>query len=222
GSRVSLTAHIRLAFFFLLIRPPPSPTLFPYTTLFRSTRAPGGRRKLPMSRCLSERTLMRLIAGGGREAQRAHLAACDRCEARYRAIGDALDRVREVLLHTEPPLRSAPLLARYWMPAIAAAVASLALLVWVEITVWRAVAAAALLTSGSAVAQPAGRMGGGGGPMSDGAGLLPLMLRSTKLTPEQDAKVKELVAARRAVARSLMQQLRQSEDDLAGKLLAPG
>ena len=92
-----------------------------------------------MSRCLSERTLMRLIAGGGREAQRAHLAACDRCEARYRAIGDALDRVTEVLLHTEPPLRSAPLLARYWMPAIAAAVASLALLVWVEITVWRAV-----------------------------------------------------------------------------------
>ncbi len=92
-----------------------------------------------MSRCLSERTLMRLIAGGGREAQRAHLAACDRCEARYRAIGDALDHVREVLLHTEPPLRSAPLLARYWMPATAAAVASLALLVWVEITVWRAV-----------------------------------------------------------------------------------
>jgi len=83
-------------------------------------------------------------------------------------------------------------------------------------------AAAALLTSGSAVAQPAGRMGGGGGPMSDGAGLLPLMLRSAKLTPEQDAKVKELVAARRAVARSLMQQIRQSEDDLAGKLLAPG
>ena len=92
-----------------------------------------------MSRCLSERTLMRLIAGGGRESQRAHLAACDRCEARYRAIGDALDRVTEVLLHTEPPLRSASLLARYWMPATAAAVASLALLVWVEITVWRAV-----------------------------------------------------------------------------------
>ncbi len=83
-------------------------------------------------------------------------------------------------------------------------------------------AAAALLTSGSAMAQPAGRMGGGGGPMGGGAGLLPLMLRSAKLTPEQDAKVKELVAARRALARSLMQQLRQSEDDLAGKLLAPG
>jgi len=83
-------------------------------------------------------------------------------------------------------------------------------------------AAAALLTSGSAVAQSAGRMGGGGGPMGGGAGLLPLMLRSAKLTPEQDAKVKDLVAARRPVARSLMQQLRQSEDDLAGKLLAPG
>ena len=83
-------------------------------------------------------------------------------------------------------------------------------------------AAAALLTSGSAVAQSAGRMGGGGGPMGGGAGLLPLMLRSAKLTPEQDAKVKDLVAARRPVARSLMQQIRQSEDDLAGKLLAPG
>src|SRR5207249_12259002 len=29
-------AHIVLAFFFLMIRPPPRSTLFPYTTLFRS------------------------------------------------------------------------------------------------------------------------------------------------------------------------------------------
>jgi|SRR5262245_7568321 len=83
-------------------------------------------------------------------------------------------------------------------------------------------AAAALLTGGSAMAQPAGRMGGGGGEMDGGRGLLPLMLRSANLTPEQDAKVKELVTARRAAARSLMQQLRQAEDDLAAKLLAPG
>ncbi len=83
-------------------------------------------------------------------------------------------------------------------------------------------AAAALLTSGSAVAQPAGRMDGGAGPRGGGAGLLPLMLRSANLTPEQDAKVKDLVTARRAAARSLMQQLRQVEDDLAAKLLAPG
>ena len=82
-------------------------------------------------------------------------------------------------------------------------------------------AAAALFTSGSAVAQPLGRSGGGG-PMGGGAPLLPLMVRSANLTPDQDAKVKELVAARRASARSLMQQLRQAEDDLAEKLLAPG
>ena len=82
-------------------------------------------------------------------------------------------------------------------------------------------AGAALFTSGSAAAQPLGRSGGGG-PMGGGSPLLPLMLRSANLTPDQDAKVKELVAARRASARSLMQQLRQAEDDLAEKLLAPG
>jgi len=78
--------------------------------------------------------------------------------------------------------------------------------------------AAALFTSGSAVAQPMGRSGGGGG----GSSLLQLMLRSANLTPEQNAKVRDLVAARRATARSLQQQLRQAEDDLAGKLLAAG
>src|SRR2546427_11681370 len=83
-------------------------------------------------------------------------------------------------------------------------------------------AAAALLTSGSAVAQSAGRMGGGGGPMGGGAGLLPLMLRSAKLTPEQDAKGKELGAPRPAGARSLMQQIRQAEDDPAGQPPPPG
>jgi Spy/CpxP family protein refolding chaperone len=82
--------------------------------------------------------------------------------------------------------------------------------------------AAALFTSGSAVAQPIGRSGGGG-PMGGGSSsLVPLMLRSANLTPDQNAKVRELVAARRASARALQQQLRQAEDDLAGKLLAPG
>src|SRR6266853_1395204 len=32
-------------FFFLMIRRPPRSTLFPYTTLFRSSRAPGRRRQ---------------------------------------------------------------------------------------------------------------------------------------------------------------------------------
>src|SRR6266571_8686483 len=34
---------VSLFFFFLMIRRPPRSTLFPYTTLFRSTRRPGER-----------------------------------------------------------------------------------------------------------------------------------------------------------------------------------
>src|SRR5438874_6908052 len=33
-----------LVFFFLMIRPPPRSTLFPYTTLFRSDRSTGNQR----------------------------------------------------------------------------------------------------------------------------------------------------------------------------------
>src|SRR3712207_9036586 len=36
-----------LFFFFLMIRRPPRSTLFPYTTLFRSRRLPGGRPSRP-------------------------------------------------------------------------------------------------------------------------------------------------------------------------------
>src|SRR5947199_8101971 len=34
--------HLRLVFFFFIVPRPPSSTLFPYTTLFRSTAAAGG------------------------------------------------------------------------------------------------------------------------------------------------------------------------------------
>jgi hypothetical protein len=92
-----------------------------------------------MRRCLSERALLKLVADADRTADRAHLAACGLCDARYRAIMRDLDRVSDVLLHSEPPPWSRSVLARYWLPATAAAVAVVALLVWVEITVWRAV-----------------------------------------------------------------------------------
>src|SRR3712207_9436695 len=48
-----------ITFFFLMIRPPPRSTLFPYTTLFRSDRVPGrveqdarhvGRHAVPQQR----------------------------------------------------------------------------------------------------------------------------------------------------------------------------
>src|SRR6478736_7152640 len=39
-SALVFVTHFALAFFFLMIRRPPRSTLFPYTTLFRSTDAP--------------------------------------------------------------------------------------------------------------------------------------------------------------------------------------
>src|SRR6266540_6688757 len=41
----------RSCFFFLMIRPPPRSTLFPYTTLFRSPRPSGRCRVSPSSVC---------------------------------------------------------------------------------------------------------------------------------------------------------------------------
>src|SRR3712207_7461839 len=55
-------------FFFLMIRRPPRSTLFPYTTLFRSSRPPDGRRS-------EGRALGRPVASGGRR---------DRCDLRHR------------------------------------------------------------------------------------------------------------------------------------------
>ena len=91
-----------------------------------------------MSRCLSERTLLRLFSGGGRASQRAHLETCDRCGARYREITLDLDAVADVLRRTAPPRRSPATVRRYWVPASAVGVAAVALLVWVEIAMWHA------------------------------------------------------------------------------------
>lgn len=80
-------------------------------------------------------------------------------------------------------------------------------------------AATALLESGTALARPPGRWSGG--PLDDGS-LVPLMIRAANLTPAQDAKVRQLVKARRASLRSVIQHLREAEDQLATKLLGPG
>jgi len=64
-------------------------------------------------------------------------------------------------------------------------------------------------------AEPGASMHGPGAGRGDGAMMLPLLLRGANLTPEQDAKVRELLAARRA-------QLRQAQEELADKLFVPG
>ncbi len=72
-----------------------------------------------------------------------------------------------------------------------------------------------------ALAQGPGRessMRGGG----RGDGELWLMIRAANLTPEQQTRVRAILAAHRTSARPLIEQLRQAQQELGTKLLAPG
>src|SRR3712207_8974996 len=57
----------RFVFFFLMIRRPPRSTLFPYTTLFRSTRMDGEKGETRLSRDMlieaAERSVMARLPG---------------------------------------------------------------------------------------------------------------------------------------------------------------
>jgi Spy/CpxP family protein refolding chaperone len=55
-----------------------------------------------------------------------------------------------------------------------------------------------------------------------GDGELWLMMRAANLTPEQQTRVRAILSAHRATARPLIEQLRQAQQELGGKLLAPG
>src|SRR5689334_25088948 len=60
-----------ISFFFLMIRPPPRSTLFPYTTLFRSSRTHRGRHSttqanLPRPVGRGRLALSRTVCGRGR------------------------------------------------------------------------------------------------------------------------------------------------------------
>jgi len=94
----------------------------------------------------------------------------------------------------------------------------------------RTILAAALLvvsTGTAALAQglpagPGGPFGGMRGPMGGPDGELWLMIRSANLTPEQQAKVRGILSTHRAATRPLIEQLRQAQQELGAKLLAPG
>ncbi len=94
-----------------------------------------------MSRCLSDEALERVQVELGTVAELAHLAGCAACTGRYRRMGRQLMLVTDVLRDTtEPERRSVPMLRRRWMPAtIGLSAAAIALLIWVEVAVWRAV-----------------------------------------------------------------------------------
>jgi Spy/CpxP family protein refolding chaperone len=94
----------------------------------------------------------------------------------------------------------------------------------------RAILAAALLlasTATAALAQspsagPGGPLGSMRGPMGRTDGELSLMIRSAGLTPEQQAKVRGILSTHRTTTRPLIEQLRQAQQELGAKLLAPG
>ena len=80
-----------------------------------------------------------------------------------------------------------------------------------------------------ALAQPPRPAGGGGMPSGSPPGhrgmppptdamLLPMLLRGANLTAEQHARVRAITSARQATLRSLLEQLRKAEDDLADRL----
>ena len=97
-----------------------------------------------MSPCLSDDALDRVHADLGSIAERAHLAVCAACTGRSRQLRRDLDLITAVLRDTREPL-ALPLTQiaparRRWLPAaIGLSTAALALLVWVEVAVWRAV-----------------------------------------------------------------------------------
>ena len=93
-----------------------------------------------MTSCLSDDTLERVHADLGSIAERAHLAGCAACTGRSRRLRRDLDLITTVLRDTREPLTRVAPARRRWMPAaIGLSTAALALLVWVEVAVWRAV-----------------------------------------------------------------------------------
>jgi Spy/CpxP family protein refolding chaperone len=89
----------------------------------------------------------------------------------------------------------------------------------------RVVAAVLLLTAAStapALAQAPGHEPSMRGGPGRGDGELWLMIRAANLTPEQQTRVRAILSAHRAAARPLIEQLRQAQQELGGKLLAPG
>ena len=95
-----------------------------------------------MSACLSDDALARAHADLASIAERAHLAACAACAERARLLRRDLDLITAVLRDTREPLGRVTVTRtrRRWLPAaVGLSAAAVALLVWVEVAVWRAV-----------------------------------------------------------------------------------
>ena len=93
-----------------------------------------------MSRCLSDDALTRVLAELATDAERAHAASCTACTRRARRVRHELTTIAAVLHDTPEPRPRAAVLRRRWLPAaVGLSAAALALLLWIEVAVWRAV-----------------------------------------------------------------------------------
>ncbi|HEU4439257.1 MAG TPA: hypothetical protein VFT36_08400 [Methylomirabilota bacterium] len=93
-----------------------------------------------MTRCLSDDALTRVLAELATDAERAHLAACAACARRSRGARHELASIAGVLRDTPEPRPRVAVLRRRWLPpAVGLSALALALLMWVEVAVWRAV-----------------------------------------------------------------------------------
>lgn len=63
---------------------------------------------------------------------------------------------------------------------------------------------------------------GAGGEMGGGAGIFYILFRGADLTADQEAKVRQILAAHRTKTRELMKQLRATREEMTDKLFAPG
>lgn len=93
-----------------------------------------------MSRCLSDDALTRVLAELATDAERAHAASCTACARRSRRVRHDLTTIAGVLRDTPEPRPRAAVLHHRWLPAtVGLSAAALALLLWAEVAVWRAV-----------------------------------------------------------------------------------
>ena len=88
---------------------------------------------------LTERALIHVQAGLGEPSERRHLDSCLTCARRAQGLTRDLALITRTLDDPEPRRLPAPTFRR-WIPIAATATAmALAALLWVEVTVWRAV-----------------------------------------------------------------------------------
>jgi hypothetical protein len=83
-----------------------------------------------MMRCLSDTSLERLLADLGTADERAHLAACPACAARYQSMLADLATVARVLVTADPPAARPARPFRTWPSVAALAAVAAGVLLW--------------------------------------------------------------------------------------------